>query len=230
MIFKIKVYLTVVVICFCGGIFSSASAQSNSFGLKFGLNRSSFAGELPLLTEIEESYNFKTGYNLGIVLIYKLSNAFALSPEVNYVIKGSKYQNVSDTEFLQKDIQLNYLEIPVLVRFYFFNGGSFRPNIFAGPSLSIFISGAEDRHWMSLSSPVFEDPIEYDIKDFDVSDKYRSTEIGVVSGFGFQYPLKGDILLNMDFRFAYGLTDIKKDLLLDNQMSFSLDMAVMFPF
>lgn len=224
---KTKIGLKVSILFVCLGLFSTVSAQDLALGIKLGLNRSSFAGQLPTLTDTDESYNFKNGYNLGIVFTYTLSNSFAFTAEANYVLKGSMHQSISDTELIQKDIQLNYLEIPVLTRFCFFNG---RSNIFAGPSLNIFISGAEDQHWMSLSSPVYEDPIEWDIKNFNVSDDYRVIEISVVSGFAFQYPVAEDLLLYLDFRFSYGLTDIKKDLFMGNQMSLSTNVALTFPF
>ncbi|MFC1569984.1 porin family protein [bacterium] len=234
----IKVLLFLV----CSGILSSASAQPFSFGIKYGLNTSRFTGDLAILSNADESYNDKNGYNFGVVLAYDLSESFTVAGEINYVKKGSIYQSIGETELLIKDIQLNYLEVPILVRFNFLKNLAIKPCIFMGPSFNFFKSGAENKHWMSLKPPSDEDlieyfleeyvltvyPSEYYLEDYIVTDLYRSIELSVISGFGFQQTIKKDIQLNIDFRFHYGLTDIKKDLLLGNQKTLSVNMAITF--
>lgn len=103
---------------------SGAMAQ---FGARAGLNMANFDGF---------SFNSRIGFHLGAYYEYEITPEFSVEPGVFYSQKGYK----SSTGDIKEN--LNYIDIPVLVRYHITE----MFNVFAGPQASLLISRRYDNN------------------------------------------------------------------------------------
>ena len=106
-----------------------------SIGGKGGLNVSNLNG----ITVNNATAQALVGFHLGGYLALNLGRNFALQPELMYSTQGAKLDNATD------NLNLNYVNVPVMVRFYT-NGGFF---LEGGPQLGfqvgqVTINNAEE--------------------------------------------------------------------------------------
>ena len=98
----------------------SAMAQVQ-FGVKVGFDMTNFWGE-------GAEHGMKPSYQAGALLEFKVSDRFAISPEVVFASQGGKfkisptYMGWSLSQFGVKDITAtyytNYINVPVMLKFY----------------------------------------------------------------------------------------------------------------
>jgi hypothetical protein len=108
-----------------------------------------------------------------------------------YSMKGVKYEwGVNSDTY-----KLDYLDIPVLVKYVLPLPGPVKPCLFAGPSMGILLSAdREEVRGSTTTTTTFKDNV-------------NSTDIGLVLGVGVGLPLG----ISVDVRYAMGLTKIGKD-------------------
>jgi len=140
-------------------------AQGIDFGIKAGANFST-------LTDATGLKN-KTGFHGGLFLGLKFNDKIALQPELLYSQQGA--------EFDMGKIDLNYINVPVVVKYYLVQG----LNIQMGPQFGFVVDD-------NISNAIFE------AEDFDVS--------GVI-GAGYDFPFD----IRLDARYNFGFTDVVKD-------------------
>lgn len=101
------------------------------FGVKGGVNFSSFTGDgYDDFVDPEE----RTSFHLGLLAEIPVSDRFSIQPEVLYSAQGydiSSMDGADDVEF-----QLDYINVPVLAKFYLFN----RFSIEAGPQIGFLVN------------------------------------------------------------------------------------------
>ncbi|HWS61067.1 MAG TPA: porin family protein [Flavobacterium sp.] len=107
----------------------SIQAQLLQFGLKAGLNYSNFSG-----TEIQT--DAITSYHAGLISEIKLSEKFAIQPELLYTTQGATYETILG----DIDNELGYIAIPVLAKIYFSKSFSLE----LGPQASFLLSEKND--------------------------------------------------------------------------------------
>ncbi len=145
------------------------SAQTFNLGLEAGANFSNFVGS-------DVTVNDVTGSRLGFVgggfVSLNFGNSFAIRPEILYEQKGGK-----DTS--NNTYQLDYVEIPVLLKFSLGTPG-INPSILLGPSFSFNMvaqvanSGSTSAITDSNGSDIgVIGGVEIDIDKFLVSGRYE---------------------------------------------------------
>jgi hypothetical protein len=171
-----------------GVIFSiqlTASAQyahTWSIGGEIGPSFSKFGGDA-------NDQEFKTGLIAGGFLTYSIVNTFGVTVKALYSQKGTQFESNGVT----MKQSLNYLEIPMLGRFFLNREGRFRPNIFLGPSFGILL-GVKNKRGEGDYTSVTEEQRK-NFKDFD---------IGVTGGLGLNYEINNNALgvtFGMSFAF-----------------------------
>lgn len=140
-----------------------------SFGVKGGLNVASLSNS--------DDAKSLIGFHVGGFGEFMLTEQFAIQPEVMFSTQGASYDG--------GDLKLNYINIPVMAKFYVTEAIS----VEAGPQIG-FLMTAEDTDGE------------------DVKDQANSTDFGV--GFGVAYNLTENMFLGA--RYTIGLNDIQKDL------------------
>jgi len=126
-----KKFLLAVVLL--AGTFA-AQAQGLNFGIKAGANFSNFQGDLDT--------DGITSFHAGAVLELNIVPTFSVQAEGLFSSQGGKAKYVEDGVVgVARDINLDYISIPVLAKFYVL------PNtlsITAGPQFSFLVNDADD--------------------------------------------------------------------------------------
>lgn len=159
-----KKVLLVTVIAVLG--LANVNAQEIKFGAKGGLNFASISGDNT--GDIETV----TAFNFGLLAEIPLTEKFSFQPELMY--SGQGYSFNDDT------VALNYLNIPLMGKYYLTKGLSLE----AGPQVGFLLSAKND--------------------DTDVKDSFNTVDFGVNFGLGY----KLDNGLNFGARYNLGLSDI----------------------
>lgn len=165
-----------------------------AIGPKFGLSMA----KLDIENGDDETER-KTGLVAGGFLRFGLSNSISLQPEVAWVEKGAKdSEGGSDIT-----LDIDYLEVPILLRVGFAPGSSVRPFIFAGPYVAFKIG-------CSFSGE--EDGIEVDVECNSGADflEIKSSDFGASVGGGLEFDM-GTGSFFVDARLSHGLSNIAED-------------------
>lgn len=117
-----KLILAVVAIL---GISTASQAQSVDFGIKGGLNFSTFTGGIS-----EINYKARTSFHLGAVAEINLLENFSIQPELLYSSQGAEVDGIDD-------FNLDYVALPILAKFYLTTD---KLSLEVGPQFSFLIN------------------------------------------------------------------------------------------
>lgn len=182
------------------GFFTSYAQQRFSAGPRVGMTYSTFAGDAP-------GYSFRPGVTAGAFLMYSSLNHFGISVDALYAQRGAKYEatitppfgNPVTTKYRQR---VNYLEIPVALRYFLTLNGNFRPNVYFGPSLSFKLNAEQDGKTVQATA----------FPAVDNTEQFRAVDLGALAGFQLNFPGFGARQrFLIDARYTYGLSDITID-------------------
>ncbi|MES2812079.1 MAG: porin family protein [Bacteroidota bacterium] len=132
--------------------FGFANAQETKFGVKAGINMSNFGGDL-------DGYDSKIGLLVGGFAEIKLSDKFAVQPELLFSGVGAKVDDVS--------LNLNYLAIPVMAKYF----ATEKFSVEAGPQIGFLMSAKA----------------KLDGESEDIKDSFNSTDLGLNLGAGYDF-------------------------------------------
>ena len=163
---KLLLLVAVVAISF------TVNAQETSFGVKAGLNLASLSGD-----NISDDIEKRTGFHFGLTYEYEFSDVISLQSELMYSTQGAKMKGVDST------LELDYLNAPILLKFYVVEGLSLE----AGPQLGFNISAQEVTNGESE-----------DVEDLNTFD------LGGAFGLGFKF----DNGLSIGARYVVGFSNI----------------------
>ncbi len=174
---------------------ANGQETSTDFGVKVGLNYSSFIKGNDIPSEFPIDFKGKIGFHIGGFLKLKLTDKLMLKPELLFSTHGGEYeikiglelQDPNNPFFDDKykvDIKENLILLPIMLDYYF----NERFDIEFGPQLGFVIS-----HKTSDNSETF---------NFE-SDGYDKFEIGINLGFGYNFADKYRIYV----RYNYGIID-----------------------
>lgn len=104
--------------------FAFSNAQETRFGIKGGLNISSIVGG-----DVRDA-NALVGFHVGGLAEIHVVEKFYIQPELLFSTQGAKFGN-------DLDIKLNYLNIPVLAKYYIVDK---KFSVEAGPQLGFLLS------------------------------------------------------------------------------------------
>ena len=162
--------------------FTFANAQETKFGVKAGLNLGTLSGDIENAF-VDSDMNMRPSFHVGGFAEIKLSDKFAVQPELLYSIEGAKQDVDGESEKLIWDLQ--YLNVPVMAKYY----ATEQLSIEAGPQIG-FLMKAE---------ATFDGDTVADFKDDS-----KSTAISL--GFGAGYNFTENIFASA--RYTLGMTNI----------------------
>lgn len=162
--------------------FTNVNAQDEvQFGVKGGINFSTITGD------DVDSFESRTCFHFGLVMELPISDTFSFQPELLYSCQGSDWSEDFDGESFEGSYNVDYLNVPLMAKFYVGEGFSLE----AGPQVGLLLSAKA----------------EGDFSDDDLKDYLKGIDFGV--NFGVGYKLDGG--LNFGARYNLGLSDANDD-------------------
>lgn len=172
---------------FPGAVFGGRLTE---IGLKAGLNIADYRGDRP-------DTDSKMGFCGGAFITCGINEMLAVQTEFLFSMKGAKlgekvrtdeFGNIIETSSIRE--VLSYLEIPVLGKLSILPQSRVRPNLFAGPSFALKLSG---KHKVGSQETDME--------------SLKDTDYGLVFGGGVDFEF-GQGEFTVDARYALGLAKI----------------------
>ncbi|WP_128545728.1 porin family protein [Larkinella soli] len=171
---------------FLFAITTSGMAQQRwSAGPRLGLNLSTFVGDV-------DNNKLLPGVTAGGFIMYSDINHFGVSADLLFSQRGSRYKISDPTREFKFTQRINYLEVPVLFRYFLNLSGNFRPNLFLGPNLGIKLNATRT------------DPD----RKYDNGNIFRPADLGATVGLSLNFRVKEAQRLHLDARYTLGLSDI----------------------
>lgn len=172
-----KILLSAVAI-FALSVTTTQAQEMMRFGAKAGVNIADFGGDA-------ESEGSRTGLHIGVLAEFRLSETFSIQPELLYSMQGAKTKDLTgEGEF---DTKLDYINIPIMAKYYITEGLS----IEAGPQVGFLMSA----NW----------------EDEDAKDYYKTIDFALNGGIAYDLPMG----VFFQARYSAGLTSIAEDVEID---------------
>ena len=184
------------------GARDSGALPEISFGLKTAVAFSQHSGIEERDSEYDVSSSWRTGFSASAFLYVPITPRFGIQQEISYVQKGSR--QVIGVEILEVPTVLNvtydmdYLEIPVLLRFTWHESRRWTLYSLSGTALSVKLN---DRYVLEGELDDGEQVVplhaDSDMSEVDLFD------YSFVYGFGLETPAFGHSLV-LEYRFTIG--------------------------
>ena len=185
---------TAAAVAFAAALLAPAAHAGIDMGLKAGLSTSK-------LTANFGDTKWNSGGAAGVSLAFELSPGFAVAPELLYVRKGATLTSTNITiggttyGSVETGMDLDYLELPILLRFTPATGGPLDVFVTGGPSVSVKVNEKfRTRGLLGLS--------------FN-SDQAENLDYGLLAGGGVKLGT-GSAKLTVEGRWEWGLANISK--------------------
>lgn len=164
-----------------------AQNQKVKIGVKAGLNISSLAFD-----ENEMNSSSRTGFTAGVMVEIPLAKNFSLQPELLYSQQGGKTSffdlDVTNSNY-KGTLELNYLNIPLMLKYYVVKGLSVQ----AGPQIGILLK-ANNKYEDNFLG--YENHESFNLKDY-------STGIDTSVNFGLGYQFKDKFYTDLRYNISY---------------------------
>jgi len=172
-----------------GSSFAAGASSAATVGAQIGVNQCGLYGDNPA----NSSYVTRTGVVAGALGQFDIAHGISLGLEPAYVRKANGWKTAEDAAGDQEqfDLTLDYITLPVVVKFFSAGGHAYC----SSGLMFDFLSKAtlSDRNG-----------------DTDVKSALKSTDVGLLLGVGGVFPI-GRPSLTTELRFVHGLVNPVKD-------------------
>lgn len=186
----------VIFMLLAGGLVISTSsvlAGDTSFGARVGISLANMAGaDVDAL--IDDEKKGRIGLSIGGYVGIPLGTSLIFQPELLYVQKGVKDVFEEGGGKSTVTFMLDYIEIPILVKYVIPTSGSVTPSLYAGPFIG-FLASSKGNSKVSFAGFSLDEDFELE------KDEMNSTEFGLVFGGGLDINK-----IAIDIRYDLGLT------------------------
>lgn len=135
-----QLYLLIVLLLFS----LSSQAQQFNFGAAAGVNIANITGSDLITGEEFNDMDSRTSFHIGLVSEVLLGGNLFLAPELLYSAQGTNSEEI--------ELKLNYLQIPIMGRYYFTEG----LNVELGPQFGILLNSSGEINNSQVSNENFE--------------------------------------------------------------------------
>lgn len=175
----------------CCTLATAMSYAQVSMGPKVGVSSTTFAG-----TDVSDA-EARTGFMAGIYFKAGTESILSIQPEVLYHRKGAIY--VNEDLNTRREITLDYLEIPVLIKLGLPVGETIYPHIYAGPYAGVLVGQRATNTQNDFD--IFWEEDDFTAATFDA---------GAVVGAGLDMAVE-NFFLTFDVRYGIGMLSIDSD-------------------
>ena len=191
--------------------FGFANAQEVKFGAKLGGNLSTASIDAPSVEGAAISVpdnKSLVGFHVGGFAEIKLNDKFSVQPELLFSMEGSKFESSSAGEMFgvpysestESTVKMNYLNIPVMAKYY----ATEKLFFVAGPQVGFLLSAKQDTDYTFTMGGTTESGSEDGV---DVKDDFKSVNFSL--GFGGGYYFTENIFA--EARYNVGLSNIAEE-------------------
>jgi hypothetical protein len=172
-----------------------AAAQSPYVGARLGASRATLGG--PAAGNLDSP---RRGFVAGVLGGWRFGERLALQSEITWIQKGAGGTLQGFEGPIAADLELNYVQIPLLLRLTLPTPLGIRPVVLAGGAVSIethcstFIEESELALTSACAAP-------------DSRERPSSTDWSVLFGAGLEYDA-GPVLLGVEARYDLGLVEV----------------------
>ena len=185
-------------VAFIPSVALAQKAGDITIGVMAGANWATVSQD-PQSSDVD--FGYKVGFVGGSFLGYQVNDVFSIEPQVLYSQKGTKATGTGSNSSLEGSVRINYVAIPVLLKFWFPMAGSqVTPFIFAGPEVAFKVGCTAEGAILAVTGSEDCDKTNGEIK-------LKSTDVGLTGGGGIQFRA-GAQVVRLDARYTYGLMDI----------------------
>ncbi|MEN3040516.1 MAG: outer membrane beta-barrel protein [Bacteroidia bacterium] len=171
----------------------------------------------------ELDYVSTWGFAGGLTLGYNFTDYVGLGLDVLYSRQGQKYKGRESNTDLNAQTTLNYLKLPLLLRFNSDPNSAVQFSFFMGPQLNLLMSYKEKATFSSGSTVLDVEvsgtkyvlttniPPSLSIRSEEdlTAPIYTSTNFGAAVGLGVGIKLTDELLLSLHFRGDYSFGDVE---------------------
>lgn len=177
-----KTILSVLVVAFA---VVNVNAQA-SFGIKGGVNFASLMGD------VSSGVKYRTAFNVGLVAEVETSSTTSVQPEILYSSQGFKFDGgrvggIDGVDVEADTYKLDYLNIPIVFKYYINEGFSFE----TGPQLGFLLSSKTENGTVNSD---------------ELNNLLTTATFDWLIGFGYKF----DNGFNVNGRYNFGFTNIWK--------------------
>jgi hypothetical protein len=156
----------------------------------------------------------KTGGSIGVLAGFQISRYFTVQGEILYTQKGSK-QDVTIKDFppplgdigaIKLIYQLDYVEVPLILKTYPLRLETIKPYTTIGPYLA-FLTGDQYQFENSKLEEEVGKPFGTELEGTKDIAGIKETDYGIVFGTGVEYQLY-DLRFSFDYRYTMGFVDL----------------------
>ena len=180
-----KITFVVAVLLSAGTLTAQEFAE---FGAKGGLNFASLSGDNV------ENLDGVTGFHLGLIAEFPLTERFSIQPEVLYSGMGASND--------QETWKLDYVTVPVILNYYVIDGLALE----AGPQLGYLVKAEKDYDYI-------DDIVQSGTRD--ISDEVKDIDFAIAGGVSYELPIG----LFFSGRYNLGLSNVWDGELQGNDVS-----------
>jgi hypothetical protein len=156
-----------------------------TLGVKGGLNLANVTGD-----DVSDDAEMLIGFHAGAYAQFDLA-VLTIQPELLYTMKGSQEEGTMMGVDYSGTSTLNYLEIPVLVKYNVLPTPMMKASVYAGPSLAFLLSANHEQE------------VNGETTDTDIADDLTSTDFGLNVGASVELSK-----LMIDVRYNMGLASV----------------------
>lgn len=164
----------------------AAGAQGLTYGAKAGVTLATVSQDPEGLS----SWGYRVGLAAGGYVALPLGSRLAIQAEGLFAQKGAK----ADDDGLVTTLKLDYVEVPVLVKYALTHGGARSIHVFGGPSVAFKVR--------SRATASFGDTTI----DTDEDENVENVDFGVAAGGGVDFGK-----WSIDGRYTFGLSNLTKN-------------------
>lgn len=199
-----KLITLIACLAITGGSFAQGKGGDfNKFTLggKLGLNVANIVGS-------DMAGNAKAGFHIGVIGEYRVSHLFAIAPEIMYSSQGSR-EKMDDN--IKASYTANYLNIPILARFYVIDAISLE----VGPQFgfNMGVKGKLTKDGLSVTEKIGKD--QYNVFDIGLglglTANFKNVVTSVRYNYGFIDVSKLTASKNHTFQLSVGYNFLRKN-------------------
>lgn len=198
---RLVTMLTLMLVVVASAATTAEAQLPFSYGFKAGINSSNVVGD------DADGFKSRTGIVGGLFVRFNIPGKFSVQTELLYSRKGAKRTELDESSIqFNRVLKVDYLEIPLLVRYKLAGRGPVSSNVFAGPAFA-FAKSSETVKEVEVSG--------WPLAGARNNYNETSSDVGLVLGGSIDVAVMS-VGITIDIRYTAGLSSMWEDVTVAN--------------